>query len=112
MTPLLLCLAVLSSATPPSASTRPTFSAGTDLPVAGALVGTWVVSETLLKKPLAPLSCRWCETNDFDMSVRRAFNPGLSPSPQGERIADISSGVVGFAVLPLALVTSTVFPFP
>ncbi len=81
-----------------------TWRLGPDLGATAALVGGWVLSETVLKNTLAPAACRWCATNDFDLSVRKAFYPSLQPSPQGEKIADLSSGVVGFAVLPLMLV--------
>jgi membrane-associated phospholipid phosphatase len=44
-----------------------------DLDVDGpiTLVGatTWITTE-LLKSHLAPASCKWCDTNDFDRSVR------------------------------------------
>lgn len=74
-----------------------------DLPVTGALVAGWVISETALKKPLAPTECRWCGTNTFDTAVRSTFNPMLIPSAEGQHDFHIASNVLGFVVLPLSV---------
>jgi membrane-associated phospholipid phosphatase len=56
----------------------------------------WLGSELLLKKALAPSTCRWCEDNALDAGVRskaRWANTGL---------ADTASYVTAFALAPLA----------
>lgn len=74
-----------------------------DLPVTGVLVGGWLLSETALKKTLAPPACRWCETNAFDMGVRATFNTMFVPSADGNHDANVASNITGFAAIPIAL---------
>jgi membrane-associated phospholipid phosphatase len=74
-----------------------------DLPVSGALVAGWLLSETVLKKPLAPAECRWCATNTFDTAVRSTFFPQLLPSAEGQRDFHVASNVLGLVALPLAV---------
>ena len=74
-----------------------------DLPVTGALVAGWVVSELAVKGALAPGACRWCATNAFDTAVRQAFNPSLGPSASGLRPAATASDALGFVALPLVV---------
>jgi membrane-associated phospholipid phosphatase len=74
-----------------------------DLPVTGVLAAGWIISETALKKPLAPAECRWCAPNAFDNAVRSVFNPTLAPSAGGVSSVDLASGLVGFVALPLAM---------
>lgn len=75
-----------------------------DLPVTGALVAGWILSETALKKTLAPSACRWCETNTFDTAVRSTFYPNLLPSAEGQHDFHVASNVLGFVALPLTLI--------
>jgi membrane-associated phospholipid phosphatase len=75
-----------------------------DLPVTALLVSGWVASEFIAKPALAPRACRWCAVNGFDLEVRRAFNPTLTPSTSGFRGPATASDIVGFVVLPLAMV--------
>ncbi len=74
-----------------------------DLPVTGALVTGWLLSESVFKKSLAAPACRWCETNAFDNTVRSVFNPNLSPSPDGLAGPNVASNLVGFVALPLSM---------
>lgn len=74
-----------------------------DLPVTGALVTGWLLSEFAFKKQLAPAACRWCETNGFDTAVRSVFNPNLVPSAEGFGGAHVASNLVGFVALPLSM---------
>lgn len=95
-----LVLALLvSQATPQKLRWEPRI----DLPVTGVLGVGWIVSETALKKTLAPAECRWCATNAFDTSIRSVFNPALAPSPGVVPSVDVASGLVGFVGLPLAM---------
>lgn len=98
---LTLTLALALAAAPPPAKLK--WDPRVDLPVAGTLLGAWVVTELALKKPLAPDACKWCETNGFDTAVRRLFNPSLTPSAFGISGPDTASNVVGFGVLPVSL---------
>jgi membrane-associated phospholipid phosphatase len=41
-----------------------------DLVATGTLTASWLLAETVLKKPLAPDTCRWCQSNSFDAAVR------------------------------------------
>lgn len=75
-----------------------------DLPVTGALVTGWVLSEFAFKKQLAAPQCRWCATNGFDTAVRVAFNPSLSPSAEGIGPAHVASNLIGFVTLPVVMV--------
>jgi membrane-associated phospholipid phosphatase len=75
-----------------------------DLPVTGALVTGWLLSEFAFKKQLAAPACRWCEPNGFDTAVRVAFNPSLSPSAEGIGPAHVASNLIGFIGVPLAMV--------
>lgn len=75
-----------------------------DLPVTGALVAGWILSETALKKPLAPTACRWCGTNTFDTAVRSTFYPMMFPSAEGQHDFHVASNVLGFVALPLTLI--------
>jgi membrane-associated phospholipid phosphatase len=68
-----------------------------DGPVTLAGATAWITTEAL-KSPLAPVSCRWCDTNDLDRSARE----GLRSSDP--RTADILSSVLGFAVGPALVV--------
>jgi membrane-associated phospholipid phosphatase len=54
----------------------------------------WVGSE-LLKKNLAPATCRWCAEPGIDASVRDALRSGDTTG------ADTASSILGFAVVPL-----------
>lgn len=74
-----------------------------DLPVAGTLVLGWVLSEFAFKGALAADTCRWCATNDFDLAVRRAFNPSLTPSASGVRPIATASDLLAFIVMPLTV---------
>lgn len=74
-----------------------------DIPGAGVLTAAWLVTEFAVKKQLAPAGCRWCETNAFDVAVRRVFNPTGTPSANGLVGPDMWSNVVGLASMPLAL---------
>ncbi len=75
-----------------------------DLPVTGALVTGWLVSEFAFKKQLAANPCRWCAPNGFDTAVRVAFNPNLTPSAEGIGPAHVASNLVGFIGVPLAMI--------
>jgi membrane-associated phospholipid phosphatase len=59
----------------------------------------WITSE-LFKKDLAPSSCRWCDVPGIDESVRNALKTSPSTGP------DVASSVLGFAVLPAAMLGS------
>lgn len=74
-----------------------------DLPVTSALVTSWLLSESVFKKALAPAACRWCETNGFDTAVRSAFNPTQAPSAEGVPGPHVASNLIGFVGLPLGL---------
>lgn len=74
-----------------------------DIPVSGALVVGWVLSEFVIKKPLAPKACRWCDTNTFDTSIRGLFNPTRTPSAFGLAGPDLASYVTGMIALPIAM---------
>ncbi len=74
-----------------------------DLPVAATLGAGWLVTEFVVKKQLAATQCRWCATNEFDNSVRRMFNPSLTPSAQGAAGPDAWSNIIGLGVTPLAM---------
>lgn len=95
----LLLASVMSQATPHKLRWEP----AVDLPVSGGLALGWVLSDFVFKKPLAPSSCRWCDTNAFDNAVRSVFNPSLQPSSEGVKAIAASSNVVGFLALPLAV---------
>ena len=69
----------------------------------GVLGAGWLLSEFVFKKQLAPATCRWCATNGFDTAVRVAFNPSLSPSASGIVPAHVVSNLVGFILLPVAV---------
>lgn len=75
-----------------------------ELPLTAASLAAWASSELAFKQHLAPTSCRWCETNDFDQGVRSLFNPSLSPSPNGVRAPALTSDVIAFGAVPLSLV--------
>jgi membrane-associated phospholipid phosphatase len=96
---LVLC-AVLLQAAPHPLRWEPTV----DIPITGAVVAGWAVSELALKPVLAPNPCRWCQTNAFDSSVRSLFNPSLMPSPNGFDGMHAASNVLGFLALPLSMV--------
>lgn len=99
MLPLLLAAALASAPAPHQLAWDPRV----DLPVTGALLTGWLLSEAAFKHQLAPDACRWCATNDFDTAVRRAFNPSLTPSDDGVKAPDTWSNVVGFGALPVGL---------
>lgn len=65
-----------------------------DLPVTGAALAAWLVTELPAKAALAPDACRWCEPNAFDTGVRRLFNPSLTPSPSGLAGPDLASNLL------------------
>jgi membrane-associated phospholipid phosphatase len=67
--------------------------AAIDIAVIGGGGAAWITSE-VLKKDLAPSSCRWCGTNGFDTSVRDAVR-WSDPST-----ANVTSNVLGFAAVP------------
>ncbi len=92
--------AVLTQAAPHQLKWEPR----ADLPVTGALVTGWLLSEFAFKKQLAANPCRWCEPNGFDTAVRVAFNPNLTPSAEGIGPAHVASNLVGFIALPLAMI--------
>lgn len=75
-----------------------------DLPIVGVTLAGWLSTEAL-KSSLAPPACRWCAVNAFDLSVRRAFNPSLTPSAFGNPGPDLASNVllVGTPVAMLGL---------
>ena len=98
---LVLALALTQS---PAAPQKLRWEPRIDIPVSGALVAGWVLSETAFKKSLAPLACRWCETNGFDTAVRSVFNPTLTPSASGFHGPDLASTLIGFVGVPLAMV--------
>lgn len=100
MLALALALSLSTQATPH----RLRWDPRVDLPVTGALVTAWVLSEFAFKAPLAPDTCRWCATNGFDTAIRRAFNPSLSPSSSGIRGPATASDVIGFVGVPLVIV--------
>ena len=75
-----------------------------DIPVTGALVGGWVLSEFAFKKDLGAKQCRWCETNGFDLGVRSVFVPSMQPSAEGLAAPHIASNLIGFVSLPIAVV--------
>lgn len=97
---LALAISALVVAAPPH---RLKWDPRIDLPVTGALVGGWVLSEFAFKGPLAPDACRWCATNGLDVAVRRAFNPSLMPSADGLRGPALASDLIGFIALPSVL---------
>ncbi len=67
----------------------------------------WIGSEALLKKALAPESCRWCDRNaDGTDSLNRLdkWGRGLAGSTEAQRQrADTWSSVVDFGVLPVSV---------
>lgn len=79
------------------------------LPVDGAVTGglwlTWIATETVLKKPLAPSTCRWCDRaadgtdtlNGFD-----AWGRGLAAPLAQQGTMDMLSNVVDYGLLPVA----------
>jgi len=103
MTPLALAALIATTAAADPAPYDLKWDPRIDGPVAGVLVGGWLVSEAALKKPLAPTTCHWCETNAFDTSIRRIFNPSLTPSAFGIAGPDMASNLVGFGALPIGL---------
>jgi membrane-associated phospholipid phosphatase len=68
-----------------------------DLPIVGVTLAGWLSSEYVFKSNVAPPACRWCEVNGFDVAVRRAFNPSLTPSAFGLAGPDTASYVTLFA---------------
>ena len=74
-----------------------------DVPVASALTVAWVLSEFVIKKPLAPTACRWCATNSFDTSIRAVFNPTRTPSAFGLAGPDTASYMTGMVALPIVM---------
>jgi membrane-associated phospholipid phosphatase len=67
----------------------------------------WIGSEALLKKDLAPGSCRWCDRNpDGTDSLNRLdrWGRGLAGTTEAQRKrADTWSNVVDFGVLPVGV---------
>ncbi len=92
----------LSQTAPPPQGLR--WDPRVDIPVTGALVTGWLLSELAFKKDLGPPTCRWCETNGFDVAVRGLFVPSMQPSASGISGPDVASNVIGFGVLPVALI--------
>lgn len=97
-------LVLLSAADSPQ---RPThslkFNWRLDGPIGGALLVGWVGSELAFKKVLAPTQCHWCATNGFDTAVRNVFHPDGTPSSFGVGGPDAASNIVGFGLLPVAV---------
>ncbi len=75
-----------------------------DIPVTGALVTGWLLSEFAFKSQLGAKQCRWCETNSFDLAVRSAFVPSMQPSAEGLRAPHVASNMIGFIALPALLI--------
>ena len=98
MVTTLLLTAIISQHSPQRLHWKPRV----DIPVTAALGAGWIVSE-VFKKELAPNACRWCDSNAFDLGVRRLFNPSLSPSPDGLAPAHVASNLVGFVAVPLGM---------
>lgn len=96
-----LVLAVMLTQAPPQ---KLRWEPKVDIPVTGALITGWVLSEFAFKKQLAAPACRWCATNGFDTAVRSVFNPTLSPSAEGIGPAHVASNLIGFVGVPLAMV--------
>lgn len=108
---IVLALSVVAQGAAPRTEPRETppapralrFDRKLDLPVTGGLVIGWLVTEYGVKSALAPTRCLWCAANAFDTGVRRVFNPQLEASESGRPGADVASTVLGFAVVPLAV---------
>lgn len=98
MVPALLLTALISHQTPAQLQWDPRV----DIPVTAVLATGWITSE-ILKKELAPPTCRWCATNGFDTAVRQVFNPSLTPSSDGFGAAHVASNMVGFIAVPVGL---------
>jgi membrane-associated phospholipid phosphatase len=91
-------LAVTVAGSPAAAQTRELrWDPAIDLTVTLAGGGAWIASE-ILKPQLAPASCRWCDVDGFDASVRDAL------VWRSTSAADVTSGVLGFVVAPLSAV--------
>jgi membrane-associated phospholipid phosphatase len=67
-----------------------------DATIAGVGLIALVLAETVLKDPLAPDACRWCEPPGLDVSVRNALVWDDTHGPE------IGSAVTGFVLAPLA----------
>lgn len=103
----LILMAALLTTAPGRAESTPgqlRWEPHADIPVTGALIATWALTEFPLKTTLAPTTCRsLCEPNAFDTSVRRVFNPSLQPTKFGFDRPDLVSNLVGFGAIPVAL---------
>lgn len=109
-----LSVALLASA--PFLETEPpyrlAFDARIDGAVAGAGLATWIATETIFFKALAPAACRWCDRaadGTDTLNALDAWGRGIRWSPSAQPIADVTSSVVAFAVLPAALLGLELF---
>jgi membrane-associated phospholipid phosphatase len=73
-----------------------------DLVATGAFTTSWIVAETVLKKPLSPDSCRWCQSNGFDSSVRDSLRWNTPQSAANiSNIGTIAAAANAFGTLAL-----------
>lgn len=75
--------------------------------ITGAGAVLWIGSESLLKKNLAPTTCRWCDRNSDGTDSLNGLDKwgrGLAGSTEAQRKrADTWSNVVDFGVLPVSV---------
>ena len=76
-----------------------------DLPITLVGLGAWVTTEAL-KSYLAPATCRWCGTNADGSAAVNAIDRGVRDGlrAQNSAPADLASSVLGFGVLPVAMI--------
>ena len=76
-----------------------------DLPILITGAALWFGSELFFKADLAPAHCKWCDRNADGTDALDAVDKGARSALKWEdtKVADTTSNVLGFAVLPLGL---------
>ena len=72
---LVIATAALTMAPVPARADDPTlpYQPYLEVPLLVVGAGSWIVTETVFKRDLAPATCRWCAPNAVDASVRTAL---------------------------------------
>ena len=108
---MLACVAPVAKAAPTTPQEPATYLlAGhlvRDVVVTSTFTTTWFLTETVLKDPLSPQSCGWCQANAFDTSIRSAWKwTDTHGAAQISNVAVLASGLNAFGTLGLLAVAN------
>ena len=102
MIALLFAVVTAQISDAPTAPRPLNWSPAIDISATVAMTTLWLVTETAAKSALAPPGCRWCETNSFDLGVRRALvAPGLAHRTAADTASNLTVASSALVLLGL-----------